>query len=364
MLIKDILSVLESVAPVAYQESYDNAGLITGDIDSQCSGVLICLDCIESVVEEALSLNCNLIVAHHPIVFSGLKKLTGKNYIERTLIKAIRNDIAIYAVHTNLDNMYHGVNYKIAEMLGLQNLKILEPKPETLYKLITFVPKAHREKVLDALFEAGAGRVGNYSECSYSSEGYGTFTAGEYSRPFVGKHDLRHTEEEYKIEVIFPTHLQQKVVTALLASHPYEEVAYDIIALQNTNPYIGAGIIGKLQKPMGEKEFLLWLKNIMNTNSIRFTPYTGKEIHTVALCGGAGSFLLQKAIYAGAQAFISGDFKYHQFFDAEGKILIADIGHYESEQFTMQLFYDILFKKFPNFALHLTKHNTNPVNYI
>lgn len=364
MLIKDILAALESVAPVAYQESYDNAGLITGDIDSHCSGVLICLDCIESIVEEAIEMNCNLIVAHHPIVFSGIKKLTGKNYIERTLIKAIRSGIAIYAAHTNLDNMYSGVNYKIAEILGLQNLRILDPKPETLNKLTTFVPTEYKAIVLNTLFDAGAGQIGNYSECSYSSQGYGTFKAGKNALPFVGKQDIRHTEEESKIEVIFPSHLQHKIVKSLLRAHPYEEVAYDIYALQNTNPHIGAGIIGTLQEPMVEKEFLLWLKKTMKTNSIRHTSYIEKEIHTVAICGGAGSFLLQKAIYAGAQVFISGDFKYHQFFDAEGKILIADIGHYESEQFTMQLFYDILFKKFPTFALHLTKHNTNPVNYI
>ncbi len=364
MLIKDIISALEDAAPPAYQESYDNAGLIIGDMTMPCSGVLICLDCIESIVEEAIEKGCNLIIAHHPILFSGIKKLTGKNYIERTLITAIRHGIALYAAHTNLDNMHHGVNFKIAEILGLQNLKILEPKPETLFKLYTFVPKDHTDSVLNALFNAGAGHIGNYSECSYATEGKGTFKAGMQTHPFVGNIEKRHTEDEYKIEVIFPPHLQQGIVKALLSTHPYEEVAYDIIVLQNHNPYIGAGIIGTLSNPMDEKEFLVWLKDTMQTKCIRHTPYIGKKIDTIALCGGAGNFLLQKAIHIGAQVFISGDFKYHQFFDADGKILIADIGHYESEQFTMQLFYDILYKKFPTFALHLTKHNTNPVNYI
>ena len=364
MLIKDIIAVMEAFAPSSYQESYDNAGLLSGNSHDECMGVLLCIDCVEAIVEEAIEKNCNLIIAHHPIIFSGLKKFTGKNYVERTIIKALKHDIAIYAAHTNLDNMYYGVNHKIAQIFELQHRRILAPQPNTLCKLFTYVPHSHKDEVLNALFAAGAGHIGNYAECSFSSSGTGSFQPNILSNPYIGRIGERHHEEESKIEVLFQTYQQQEIIRALLSSHPYEEVAYDIVALHNPNPYIGAGMIGELNTAMDEKDFLLWLKDRMDIQHIRHTSLLSQKIHTVALCGGAGSFLLNHAIQAGAQIFISGDFKYHQFFDADNKIVIADIGHYESEQFTVQLFYDILYKKFPTFALHLTKHNTNPVNFI
>ncbi len=362
--ISNIIKEIEKIAPPSLQESYDNARLITGNRNWACSGALLCLDAIESVVDEAIAQKCNLIIAHHPIVFSGLKSLTGKNYIERTIIKAIKHDIAIYAAHTNLDNVINGVNKKIAEKLSLKNIRILDRKKGILKKLYTYVPHDHTEKVLNALFEAGAGQIGEYSECSYKVSGHGTFKGSENSEPFVGNKNERHTEPENKIEVLFPNYIENDVLSALKSSHPYQEVAYEIITLNNYHQEIGAGIIGELESPMKTIDFLHFLKERMNTSLIRHTDIIQNSVQKIAVCGGAGSFLLPKALSSGADVFITGDFKYHQFFDADGKIVIADIGHYESEQFTIDIFYEILINKFPNFAVRKTNVITNPVNYL
>lgn len=364
MKINEILQYLETVAPRSYQESYDNAQLITGESSWECTGVLLTLDAIEIIVEEAIETGCNLIIAHHPIVFSGLKSITGKNYIERTIIKAIKNDIAIYACHTNLDNVKAGVNQRIADQLGLINTKVLAPKTGVLKKLYTYIPMDHQEEIMNALFKAGAGRIGEYSECSFSSSGEGTFKGSDASQPFIGEKGVRHYEKEVKLEALFPMDKEAKVLSALMTSHPYEEVAYEIISLDNLHPEIGSGMVGELPEPMEAKMFLERVKEQMKTDCIRHTDLAHQSIKKVAVCGGAGSFLLPNAIKSGAQVFITGDFKYHQFFDADGKIIIADIGHYESEQFTSALIYDILSQKFDNFAVRLSKYNTNPIKYL
>lgn len=363
MKIKDIINFLDKIAPPVLQEGYDNAGLLTGNPTAECSAVLVCLDAIESVVDEAISTGCNLVVAHHPIIFRGLKRITGANYIERTIIKAIKHDIAIYAIHTNLDNILTGVSGEMAKKLGLQELEPLEGKPGLLKKLYTFAPVADAEKVRTAIFNAGAGHIGNYSECSFNSEGTGTFKGGADSQPYVGKPGTRHEEQEVKIEVIFPAWLQAPIVKALLESHPYEEVAYDIIALENSFNKVGSGILGTLPQPIGEAALLQVLKEQFGLKLIRHTAYIGRLISKVALCGGAGSFLINNALRRGADAYITADLKYHEFFDADGKMLLADIGHYESEQFTITLLYDILREKFPTFAVLKTRLNTNPVFY-
>lgn len=364
MKLKEITAYLESIAPLAYQESYDNAGLICGDEQMEIRAALICLDSTEAVIDEAISLGCNLVIAHHPIVFSGLKKLNGKNYIERVIIKAIKNDIAIYAAHTNLDNVHNGVNAKIAEKLNLKNCRVLAPQKNILKRLITFGPKENAEDIRSALFLAGAGHIGNYKECSFNSSGTGTFQATEGANPYLGEIGKRFEGEEVKIEVIYPQIIESKVVKALLKSHPYEEVAYDLISLSNPSQQIGAGMIGELEKEMEEEEFLKALKLKMQAGCIRHTALRGKKVKKIAVCGGSGSFLLPVAIGLQADVFITADFKYHQFFDADGHLLIADIGHYESEQYTMELFYEILNKKFRTFALRLTKINTNPIKYL
>ena len=364
MKIRDVIAELEQLAPISLQESYDNAGLIVGDSNWEFKGAVVCLDSIESVIDEAISQNVNMVIAHHPIVFSGLKKINGKNYIEKIIIKAIKNDIAIYAIHTNLDNVYHGVNGKIASKLGLVNTQILAPKPNLVNKLITFVPKADLEKVRKAMFDAGAGKIGNYSDCSFNVEGFGTFKGGESATPHVGEVGKLHTEEEVKVEVVFSSYQKSKVVNALKKAHPYEEVAYDIVQLDQVNQQIGSGMIGELTEEMDSIEFLNFLKREMKADGIRYTELTSKRIKKVALCGGAGSFLLRNAIARKADIFITGDFKYHQFFDADGKIIIADIGHYESEQFTIELLGEYLSEKFPTFAFHFSRINTNPINYL
>jgi len=362
--LKEITDHIESIAPLSYQESYDNAGLICGNHQMQVKGILICLDSTEEVIDEAIANNCNMVIAHHPIVFSGIKKFNGKNYVERVIMKAIKNDIAIYAAHTNLDSILAGVNGKIAEKLGLQNCKILAPRKNSLKKLITFCPENKAEQVRTALFAAGAGNIGNYSECSFNSAGTGTFTAGNNTNPYVGEQGKQHHEKEIKIETIYPAEIESRLLKALFTSHPYEEVAYDIIALDNTQSTVGTGIIGELAMEMDEKAFLNELKTRMNASGIRYTALRGKKIKKVSVCGGSGSFLLKDAMAAEAHIFITADFKYHQFFDAENRIIIADIGHYESEQYTSELFYEILKKKFSTFAIHLSKINTNPINYL
>jgi dinuclear metal center YbgI/SA1388 family protein len=364
MKIKDITAAIAAFAPLQYQESYDNAGLLFGNGEWEVTGVLLALDTTEAVLDEAISKGCNLVVAHHPIVFGGLKKINGNNYVERVAIKAIKHDIAVYAAHTNLDNVRKGVCDMMGQRLNLQNSRVLAPKRELLRKLFTFVPKEAAENVRSALFAAGAGHIGAYSECSYNVDGTGTFKAGTGTQPYVGEIDTRHSEAETKVEVIFPVYLEQYVIRALLGSHPYEEVAYDIVKLENEYAQVGSGLVGELPEPMDEMAFLQYVKTQFDTGCVRYTPLRGRQIKRVALCGGAGSFLLKKAIAAGADAYISADFKYHEFFDAENQIVIADVGHFESEQFTVDLFFHILTEKFPNFAPLKSTIRTNPVNYL
>ncbi|MEP7229377.1 MAG: Nif3-like dinuclear metal center hexameric protein [Ginsengibacter sp.] len=362
MKISVVIECLENFAPLSLQEDYDNAGLIVGNKQDECTGIITALDVTEKVVQEAVSKKCNLIVAHHPIIFKGLKRLNGANYVERTVISAIKNNIAVYAIHTNLDNVIAGVNKQIAEKLGLQNLQVLEPKEKILKKMVTFSPKGNADAVRNALFKSG-GKLGNYSECSFNTEGVGTFKAEPGAHPYIGDIRKRHEENETRIEVIFPAHLQKQIVASLKAAHPYEEVAYDIYPLDTNLTDFGSGLFGDLPKPLSEKKLLLVLKTAFKLQTIRHSPFLKNKISRIAVCGGAGSFLISQAKASGAQAFITSDIKYHEFFDADSEILMADIGHFESEQYTIALLADILTEKFPNFAVLKTKINTNPVNY-
>ena len=364
MKIKQLTDFLESVAPLAYQEEYDNAGLIIGDPDREISEALISLDCTESVVDEAIEKGIKLIISHHPIVFRGLKKFNGRNYVERVVLKAIKHDIALYAIHTNFDNVLDGVNKKICDKLGIKDSTILRPREGALKKLVTFCPDAQAEKVRQAMFNAGAGWIGNYSECSYNTEGFGTFKAGVDTDPYVGEIGTSHKESEIRIETIYPANIERKVIAALYESHPYEEVAFDLYPVSNPYPQVGSGMIGNLETDQDEMEFLKHVKQELKTAVVRHTGLRGKKVRRVAVCGGAGSFLLPNALSAGADVFITADFKYHEFFDADGKLVIADVGHFESEQFTQELLLEIITEKFRNFALRLTIHNTNPINYL
>lgn len=363
--ISEVTRHLQSLAPLAYQESYDNAGLITGSPDWKVKSVLVTLDCTEAVVDEAIQAGCNMIVAHHPILFRAIKKITGSDYVERTIIKAIKNDIAIYAIHTNLDNVQHGVNKMIADKLGLINTKILLPKKETLLKLTTFVPHEQSQKVLAALHEAGAGQIGEYKNCSFTIAGTGSFTPTTKAKPFIGESGgTSESVEENRIEVILPRHLERTVLSALRKSHPYEEVAYYLSELANENQEVGAGMVGDLPSEMNTLDFLKQVKSIMGAGAVRHTAICHEKVNRVAVCGGAGSFLVSAAKRSGAQVFISADFKYHEFFDADGQIVIADIGHFESEQYTKDLLVNVLREKFVTFAVLFSKTVTNPISYI
>ncbi len=363
MNIGAIAAFLEETAHSALQESYDNVGLLTGSAGWDCKGILCSLDITEEVVQEAITKKCNLVVAHHPIIFRGLKRINGTNYTEKAVITAIKNDIALYAIHTNLDNVINGVNGKIASLLGLTKSSVLLPRDNSLKKLFTFVPLDKAEKLRQAIFDAGGGQIGNYSECSFNVEGTGTFKAGEGSDPYAGKVGKRHMEPEVKIEVIFPSFLEQRIIKAMKAVHPYEEVAYDIVTLSNSHPGIGAGIIGELPGPMNEMDFLKKIKEIFKLTMIRHTALLNRPLQRLAICGGAGSFLISRALALGADAYITADIKYHEFFDANGRMLICDIGHYESEQFTIDLLREILEQKFTTFAVLKTEVRTNPVYY-
>ncbi|WP_203257882.1 Nif3-like dinuclear metal center hexameric protein [Hyunsoonleella ulvae] len=363
MIIQDVINHLETLAPLTYAEDFDNVGLLVGDKTANLKGVLVTLDTLESVVDEAIAKDCNLIVSFHPIIFKGLKKLNGNTYVERVVMKAIKHDIAIYSIHTALDNTYLGVNDMICNQLELENKQILIPQNGTIKKLTTYVPKNEAEALRTALFNAGAGSIGNYDNCSFNTDGYGTFKGNEASSPTIGNKNETHTEAETKVTVTFAKHLEGKVLKTLFSSHSYEEVAYEIVTIENKNQHIGMGMIGELAHPFSETDFLSHLKTKMHTGCIRHSRFLNKTIKKVAVLGGSGSFAINAAKAMGADAFVTADLKYHDFFSAENSILLADIGHYESEQFTKTLLVEYLTKKITNFAIILSNTDTNPVKY-
>ena len=362
--VKEIVQFLEDSFPLSLQESYDNCGLICGRMDQEVQGVLLCLDSLEATVDEAIAKNCQLIIAHHPIVFKGLKKITGNSYVERVIEKCIQHGISLYAIHTNLDNHINGVNGEIANRIGLKNRRILRPMTNQLYKLVVFVPKESLSDIDSALFNIGVGSIGNYSECHFRTEGIGTFMPNEWANPSIGTKNIREEVAEFRVEYLVSKPLISIALRALFEAHPYEEVSHEIYPIENQDQRLGAGMIGELPVETDALEFLKSIKKTFNCQVIRHTEILNKPIKTVALCGGSGSFLLTDAIRSKADIFITGDFKYHEFFDAENHLIIADIGHFESEQFTPQLLAEKLKEKFTKFAVHLTDLNTNPINYL
>jgi len=363
MKLVEVISIFESFAPPAYQEKYDNTGLAFGNPQTDINGILLCLDVTSDVVEEAVALEANLVISHHPVIFSPLHNLNEDDPVARIVAKAIRNNIALYSVHTNIDNIYEGVNNKICQKLGLVNLQLLSPQKGKLKKLVVFAPLSHADIIRDAMLSAGAGRIGSYDFCSYNSEGFGTFRASQGSAPFVGEIGKLHTEKEIRIETIIPDNLIRKVISAMLKVHPYEEAAFDIYPLDNEFPLAGSGMTGETKSPLISSDFLSLVKKTFNCGIIRHTKLNDRQIRKVAVCGGAGSFLIDDAIRANADIMITADIKYHDFFRANERIILADIGHYESEQFTIELFYDILKKNFHTFAIHFSKIKGNPINY-
>ena len=363
MLVKDILNCITEVAPLQWQESYDNAGLQVGDLNAEVRKALICLDITEEVVDEAIAKHCDLIVSHHPLIFRGLKHLTLETYIERAVMKAIKHDIAMISMHTNLDNSYLGVSRVLAERLGLKNLRILQPFENNLKKLVVFVPISAAEEVRQAMFDAGAGCIGNYNSCSFNAQGKGSFKAGESAHPYVGEVGKVHFEDEVRIETVVPKHALNQVVAAMLKVHPYEEVAYDVFALENEFPLAGAGMVGEFDNAMGENAFLALVADTIGSPCLRHSALTGRKIRIVALCGGSGSPFMPEALRQKVDAYLTADIKYHDFFVPEGNILLVDGGHFETEQFTKELLCDLIRKKFPTFAAEIAETKTNSVHY-
>ncbi|MRI00471.1 Nif3-like dinuclear metal center hexameric protein [Kriegella sp. EG-1] len=364
MIVKEVTDILEELAPLGQAESFDNVGLLVGNSTTKINGILVTLDTLENVVEEAIATNCNLIISFHPIIFKGLKKITGVTYVERVILKAIKNDIAIYSMHTALDNSTNGVNAKICEVLGIQNPKILIPQKGSIKKLTTYIPKDDAEMLKNALFDAGAGAIGNYSKCSFTVNGTGSYMGEEQSNPVKGEKGKLHLEEETQINVTFASHIEQRVLQALFLNHPYEEVAYEVYSLENKDQNIGMGMIGELIEPLNEYDFLSHIKLKMKVSVIKHSKLLNRKVKKVAVLGGSGAFAISAAKAMGADVFITSDLKYHQFFEAENDIVIADIGHYESEQFTKNLLVDYLTEKIPNFAIRLSESNTNPIKYL
>lgn len=364
MKIKEIVGALDRFAPLPLQDGFDNAGLQIGLTEVEVTGALLCLDVTEAVIDEAIALGCNFVVSHHPLIFKGYKRITGRDYVERCIIKALRNDIVIYAAHTNLDNLQGGVNFKMAEKLGLKNVRVLQPKGGILTKLVTFVPKDYADNVRSALFNAGCGCIGNYDSCSYNLNGVGTFKAKEGSHPFCGTIGETHCEEEVRIETVMPTYLKGAAIKALHKAHPYEEPVFDCYTLENEWEQVGSGVIGELEYPEKDLDFLIRVKQCFNVEALRYNRLKGKEVTSIALCGGAGGFLRDEALRQGADVFVTGEIRYHDFLGYDDCLLMADIGHYESEQFTKEIFYTQLRGWFPQLNIQMSNANANPIKYL
>ena len=364
MKLADLCSYLDSAVPLSFQEGYDNSGLQVGQPEKEISSALVTLDITELVIDEAIQKGCDIIISHHPLIFSSIKKITGRSPSDRILIRAIKNDIAVYSSHTNLDMVSYGVSKKMAQKLGLENVRVLQTLKNRLVKLVTFVPEDHLDKVRDAIFNAGAGVIGNYDRCGFAVTGTGSFKAGEDTNPFAGEKGKLHFEKEVRFETILFSHLKEKVIKALLDTHPYEEVAYDIYPIENDNIDFGLGCSGYFQEPVNENDFLGLISSVFGASGIRYSRLTGKPVKKVALCGGSGASLLNDAIMCRADAFVTADIKYHTFYEAEDRILLVDCGHYETEKFSTEILYDLIIKKFPKFAVRFSETNINPINYL
>ena len=364
MIISELQTILDQIAPLGYAEDFDNVGLLVGDAKATITGILVCHDALEAVIDEAIAAKCNVVLCFHPILFSPIKKITGQNYVEQAVIKAIKNDIAIYAIHTALDNHQNGVNKIFCDALGLQNTKILIPKENYIQKMITFVPTDNHLKVRNALFAAGAGQIGNYDKCSFNSVGNGTYQGNENSNPVVGEKFEFCEDQEVKLEVTFEKHLRSKILKALFASHKYEEVPYEIYNLQNQHQNIGLGMVGELKMPMTELDFLKFVKIKMECGIIKHTAFLNKKVQKIAVLGGSGAFAIKNAIASGADVFLTSDLKYHDFYQSENQIVLADVGHFESERFIKKYIVDFLKEKITTFAIIFSQENTNPVKYL
>ena len=363
MKVKEITNAIEAVAPLYLQESWDNSGMQVGNPDSEVTGVLLCTDVREEILDEAIKRGSNLIISHHPLLFRGLKKIVGRTYQERIVALAIKHDITIYCAHTNMDCAVGGVNFKMAEKLGMKNVCVLDPQQGTQRKIVVFVPTEAVAEVEKAMCDAGAGRLGNYDNCSYSMSGEGHYRALDGAEPWAGKVGERHSEPEVRLEMLVHNALCGRVVAAMIKAHPYEEPAFDIIAIENGDKYAGLGVIGDVE-PQDARAFLEKVKNAFEVETLRYSGILDRNVRRIAMCGGAGAEFAGLAMSKGADVYITGDMKYHEFQGNEERIILVDIGHYESEHFTKEIFYDIISKKNPNFAVDFADTEKNQVNYL
>lgn len=363
MKISEITGAIEKYAPLWLQEEWDNAGLQVGDTDREATGAVLCVDATEAIVDEAIDRGVNLVISHHPLLFRGLKRITGRTATERIVAKALKHDIAIYSAHTNMDSAPGGVSWATGRRAGLTAMRTLVPQQGRLMKLAVFVPSAYSNAVSEALWNAGAGRMGNYDRCAYMTDGRGTYRPLPGADPAIGTVGQSHTEAETRIEVVFPTAISGRVVQAMLKAHPYEEPAFDLIPLANDITSAGLGVIGSLKTPMPASEYIAWVKQALGIGAIPYAGDARRMVHRVALCGGAGAEFIGNAIAAGADLYMCGDLKYHDFTTHADSIVLADIGHYESEQCTKEIFYDIIQKNFPNFATYYAEEDKNPISY-
>ena len=328
----EIIKYLEDWAPKGIAWEKDNVGLQVGDPKIKIRNIILSLDLNEEVVDSAIKENCNLIITHHPLLFYPLKDLDFSKSKKAIMIeKMIKNDITLYSAHTNLDFTKHGVSYQLAKRLSLRNIKFLKNLSNNQVKLSVFVPLAHLDKVSDAIYQAGGGIIGEYSNCSFRTSGKGTFSGSVQSNPSIGKKGVVETVEEVKLEVLVDQWKLSHVISSIKIAHPYEEIAYDVYPLLKENVNYGIGAIGELNKQMIPGEFLKLVSSKLNVPAFRYTKNGRKKIKTVAVCGGSCSELIDEAMKQKADAFITADLKYHSFQDAEGNILLIDAGHYETE---------------------------------
>ena len=362
MTVGDLCGWLEQRAPLRFQEDYDNSGLLVGQRSWTVTGVLCCLDADEAVVHEAVARGCNVVLSHHPIVFKGLKRLTGATAVERTVALALKHNVALYAGHTNWDSIQGGVSFSLAQRLGLVAPRIMMPRGGELLNLVVYVPAEHASPVAEAAFGAGAGRIGAYDECHFSGSGTGTFRPLDGAQPFVGQIGVREVADEHRLEFVLPKHRKSAVQQAVWAAHPYEEVAHSWISLDNSWSEVGYGAVGNLPEPIRLGDFLAVCAAQLGAESVRYsTSSLDRIVQRIAVCGGSGAEFAGAAAAAGADAYVTGDLKYHGFQDPPGGLVLVDVGHGESERPFIDDWAELIRSEFVTFAVLISETDNRPV---
>ncbi|MBI4536287.1 MAG: Nif3-like dinuclear metal center hexameric protein [Ignavibacteriae bacterium] len=368
MTVREIQDVIEHWAPREIAWGQDNVGLQIGNPASRLLGILIALDVTEKIITEARRHRANLIISHHPLLFKAPRSITPRNQVGRCIDALVKSGIALYSAHTNLDFAHGGTSWAIAEALGLTAVDFLYKPYKVQRKIVTFVPTDHVDRVAVAMAEAGAGRIGNYDNCSFRMLGTGTFKANERANPVVGSKNVLEKVAETRLEMVVDQWLVPGVLKALKQAHPYEEVAHDVYPTENESDAFGMGIIGMLVRPMTLKSLLALIKKKLGARALRCTGSLNHKVSRIAACGGSGSELLDEAVRARADAFITADVKYHTFHDANGRIALIDAGHYETEHLVVQTMAKKLAQEMRRMRIHVpvfaSRTSTNPIVYV